>query len=45
MHVKVVIELQGKEHAEKIEQVLLEHGYDPVWDQGQNVLMTGMQKI
>lgn len=36
VHVKIVIELQGKEHAEEIKKVLTEHGYDPVWDQGQH---------
>ncbi|KAL9190256.1 hypothetical protein ACHAXT_007467 [Thalassiosira profunda] len=32
VHVKVVVELQGKEHAQEIERVLVEHGYNPVWD-------------
>ena len=36
VHVKIVIELQGKDHAEEIKKVLTEHGYDPVWDQGQH---------
>ena len=30
--VKVVVELQGKEHAREIERALTEHGYNPVWD-------------
>ncbi len=38
VQVKVVIELQGKEHADKVKQVLLEHGYDPIWDQGQPLI-------
>ena len=29
---KVVVELQGKEHAQKIEEVLREYGYDPIFD-------------
>jgi len=33
VHVKVVVELQGKEHAQKIENVLTENGYFPVWDE------------
>ena len=32
VHVKVVVELQGKEHAQLIEQKLKEHGYDPKFD-------------
>ena len=32
VRVKVVIELQGKDHAQKIEQVLIQDGYNPVWD-------------
>ncbi|KAL3801005.1 hypothetical protein HJC23_002298 [Cyclotella cryptica] len=33
-HVKVkcVVELQGKEHAQRVKQALVENGYDPVWD-------------
>eukprot|EP00578_Thalassiosira_sp_NH16_P013220 CAMPEP_0181125198 /NCGR_PEP_ID=MMETSP1071-20121207/26907_1 /TAXON_ID=35127 /ORGANISM="Thalassiosira sp., Strain NH16" /LENGTH=534 /DNA_ID=CAMNT_0023210595 /DNA_START=56 /DNA_END=1660 /DNA_ORIENTATION=+ len=34
VHVKVVVELQGKEHAQQIERALIENGYDPVWDDG-----------
>jgi len=38
VHVKVV-ELQGKEHAQEIERVLIEKGYDPVWDDGTHKMM------
>ncbi len=34
VHVKVVVELQGKEHTQEIERVLIEKDYDPVWDDG-----------
>jgi hypothetical protein len=27
-----VIELQGKDHAQKIQEVLIAYGYNPVWD-------------
>ena len=27
-----VVELQGKEHAQKLKKALVESGYDPVWD-------------
>jgi len=37
--VKVVVELQGKEHAHKIQQVLTENGYAPVWDDGSHKKM------
>jgi threonine dehydratase len=30
--VKCVVELQGLEHAERIDKVLVENGYEPVWD-------------
>ncbi|KAL7538988.1 hypothetical protein ACHAXR_008934 [Thalassiosira sp. AJA248-18] len=33
VHVKVVVELQGKEHAQKIKQALIENGYNPQWDE------------
>ena len=39
VHVKVVVELQGKEHAQKIERLLQEHGYDPAWDDASNKKM------
>mmetsp|Transcript_32078 Transcript_32078/g.67861 ORF Transcript_32078/g.67861 Transcript_32078/m.67861 type:complete len:520 (+) Transcript_32078:306-1865(+) len=39
VHVKVVVELQGKEHAQKIEQALVENGYDPVWDDSSHKTM------
>lgn len=29
---KCVVELQGKEHAIKLREALVEKGYDPVWD-------------
>ncbi len=32
VHVKVVVKRQGKEHVQEIERVLIEKGYDPVWD-------------
>lgn len=32
VRVKVVIELQGKDHAQKIKQILIAEGYNPVWD-------------
>ena len=32
VRVKVVIELQGKDHAQKIQEVLIADGYNPVWD-------------
>lgn len=27
-----VVELQGKDHAKKLREALVENGYDPVWD-------------
>ena len=32
VRVKVVIELQGKDHAQRIQQILIAEGYNPVWD-------------
>ena len=39
VHVKVVIECQGREHAQKIEQALIDHGYNPIFDDSTNKQM------
>ena len=39
VHVKVVVELQGKEHAKEIEQALKDNGYNPVFDDASNKQM------
>jgi len=39
VHVKVVVELQGKEHAQLIEQKLKEHGYDPKFDDASKLMI------
>ena len=37
VYVKVVVELRGEDHVQEIEKVLVENGYDPVWDDSQTV--------
>jgi len=39
VYVKVVVELRGEDHMQEIEKVLVENGYDPVWDDSQTKQM------